>query len=783
VIPGTDKWIGQEKDEVLKFELEVIFGRRERPQEEEDQIIGREEDAAAYISKDRFESSKDLGLTTMDPTHQTPSEKERLSMKVFTASLLYAEHADRGDLALVALKQSLSLNPHLSEAWYKMGCYYMMHQSTEKAVEALQQCVKLSPLFVQAYSDLAAALMVLKNYDRALSILIRAAEINPTNLPVLYNKAICHQTRGDWKDAITTYEKILHIINVERSSLEKDPDVIDTSARVNERSVVFYLANCYTTAESMTPVLDNKPKNFYYEKSRLVLEAFLDREPKDDKAFCLLGHVYSELQMAEGAAEAFQNAVNNNPENIDAQANLGMMLYSLGKFQKSLVHIEHALELDASLYQLHMHAAHVHRTMGNFEQAIRHYQKALEGSPAGASEAHVYLAVLLFNGSQFERAKHHLDEAIKYFPQSIEVHYYLAKYHKMTKQAVPARSHFEMAYRLTIASMPSGLKQCFEYLEQGNHEAFSKAIHLELTDASLVQTQTSYLAMPDLDTTDTTVGTLAQYLSNNSASLLKEMGRLADAIRVYQAVLAAFPKFIPAIMNLAETYEVAGLGDKAIEQYATAVEIDPKMTDAQVHLGSSYAARGDFEKALPLLQAAVQSNRNNISAWHTLADCQVELGQYRSAQQSYNMVIRMDPGESDAHVGIGVSYYHLKRFKDAEMSYQQAIEVSNGQNHLAYYNLSSALFAQMRPTEAMQALHKTIEIEPDFAHAHLDIALTLLEENSNLTQGAGTGGGKQLSPEQMETVVKHLNKAMELDPSLRERVPTKYHRLIKSAHR
>lgn len=716
------------------------------------------------IDEQLVEHSSQLHLTTFNPQHSSPTSEERLGLKVFAVAALYLESESHFPQALLALKHALSLNPYIADAWYKLGSVHMLNRAPEAAVEALERCVAIAPRFLPAIPDLAAALMVLKNFNKAIHYLQKSLDLDPAHLPSLYNKAVCHQSLEDWREAIRCYELILkhhnaHLRNVQRSSGQ-----VQYHTNVNIPGVVHALTGCYNAAEASR--LDDMPTDYYKKKIVDMLEEYLVDEPKDERALCLLGCTYTELQQYEPAKESFQSALICNPECLDAHANLGMLLYSEGHLDSALSHLQHAIELDGSLFQLHINIGHVHRFKGSSEEAVLHYRKAIEINSQASGDAFMHLGILLFYAGQLTSAKQYLDEAVKFFPESTEVHYHLALFYKMAaRNLVAARSHFDVAYRLTIASMPSSQRMSFKLLDDGNYTAFASSLYQELTDSAHTQTSQPVQIARALDTS-TARGTPAQLTSINAASLLNEMGRVADAIRVYQAVLSASPRYVPALFNIAKAYEATGAIDKAIEHLSLTVEYEPKMTEALVALGNLLAGLGDFERAVPFLQRAVDANRYNVSAWHALADCQVELGHYRTAQQSYNHVTRLNPKEADAHVGIGICFYHLQRFKDAEMAYRQAIELSNGQNPLSFYNLSSTLLALFRVEEALDSLRTTISIDPTFSHAHLDYAITLFENT------------KSPSSTIISEVTHHLATSLQLEPALLERVPKSMTQLV-----
>jgi len=59
---------------------------------------------------------------------------------------------------------------------------------------------------------------------------------------------------------------------------------------------------------------------------------------------------------------------------------------------------------------------------------------------------------------------------------------------------------------------------------------------------------------------------------------------VAGALRVFQLNVGFFPDSPNAYDSLAEAYEAAGLGDKAVENYEKVLELDPRNRHASAAL-------------------------------------------------------------------------------------------------------------------------------------------------------------------------------------------------------
>src|SRR5215208_4408308 len=119
------------------------------------------------------------------------------------------------------------------------------------------------------------------------------------------------------------------------------------------------------------------------------------------------------------------------------------------------------------------------------------------------------------------------------------------------------------------------------------------------------------------------------------ATRLHEAGKLEEAIRAYQSILATSPGRADVRSNLGAAYSRLGRYEDAIGQYKQALALDPRNQAIRFNLSLAYYKAAWFAEAAAELSrfvaAAPADLPERLNAVLLLADCQVRLGEYRKA--------------------------------------------------------------------------------------------------------------------------------------------------------
>jgi tetratricopeptide (TPR) repeat protein len=129
-----------------------------------------------------------------------------------------------------------------------------------------------------------------------------------------------------------------------------------------------------------------------------------------------------------------------------------------------------------------------------------------------------------------------------------------------------------------------------------------------------------------------------------------------------------------------------------------------------------------LEKAVTIYPQFVQANL-------MLGTAYMDLGQWEKAEQTLKRTVELDPKAANALLALGELYLRQKKDAEAEKSLLQGLQIEDRsfQGHLSlgrlYWSMASKIKddTQARPSleKAYEQVKKALELNPDFAQAHL----------------------------------------------------------------
>ena len=105
---------------------------------------------------------------------------------------------------------------------------------------------------------------------------------------------------------------------------------------------------------------------------------------------------------------------------------------------------------------------------------------------------------------------------------------------------------------------------------------------------------------------------------NNLGLLLKDQGRIEEAMEHYHKALQINPNAAITLDDLGMALIAKGQFDEAIENFRQAIQINPNYAAALDNLGIALAAKGRFDEAIENYYKAIQINPNSAPALYNL---------------------------------------------------------------------------------------------------------------------------------------------------------------------
>ena len=232
--------------------------------------------------------------------------------------------------------------------------------------------------------------------------------------------------------------------------------------------------------------------------------------------------------------------------------------------------------------------------------------------------------------------------------------------------------------------------------------------------------------------------------------VLHRQGRLAEAAKIYEEILAADKAHVAALHCLGGLAYQMGNLERAVTLITDAVRINPKIAaadacrgaalnrldrhdealavsdetirlkpdfaEAHYNRGNAFYGLGRFAEALASYDRTIALRANFAEAWSNRGNAFQQLGHADDALASCDRAIALQPKYAPGHFNRGNALYDLKRWDEALASYDKAIAL-NPNYAQAHYNRGKTLYDLKRLDEAIASYDRAIALKPDYIQA------------------------------------------------------------------
>ncbi|WP_448168450.1 tetratricopeptide repeat protein [Burkholderia ambifaria] len=210
------------------------------------------------------------------------------------------------------------------------------------------------------------------------------------------------------------------------------------------------------------------------------------------------------------------------------------------------------------------------------------------------------------------------------------------------------------------------------------------------------------------------------------------LGLLACQLKQYDAGLALMERSLAArpdasyFNNLGNMLRECGRLDDAIAHYRRAVALRPDYPEAHNNLGNALRDARDPAEAMQSCSRAIELRPGYAEAYNNLGNVLQDLGELDAAAASYGKAIAFHPAYAEAHSNLGNVLRTQDRHADAIVQYRRAIEL-NPALRVAHRGLAIALRATDDFDGALE--HARAGLEPDDAEGHCALGRSLRSMN------------------------------------------------------
>ncbi|WP_322027020.1 tetratricopeptide repeat protein [Burkholderia sp. BCC1977] len=250
------------------------------------------------------------------------------------------------------------------------------------------------------------------------------------------------------------------------------------------------------------------------------------------------------------------------------------------------------------------------------------------------------------------------------------------------------------------------------------------ACQLKQYDAGIALMERSLVERPD-----------ASYF-NNLGNMLRESGRLDDAIAHYRRAVGLRPDYPEAHNNLGNALRDAREPAAAMHSCTRAIELRPGYAEAHNNLGNALLDLGDLDGAASHYGRAIELDASMAIAHVNLSCVCRRQMRYAEALAHAQGAIRLAPNLGDAHNSAGNAYHALEQLDAAQASYRLAVTL-NPADAGACHNLSVVLLKLHRLDEALAYCRQALQAGAPTALMHVNLG-DILRAQGNVAAAVRT---------------------------------------------
>jgi len=220
----------------------------------------------------------------------------------------------------------------------------------------------------------------------------------------------------------------------------------------------------------------------------------------------------------------------------------------------------------------------------------------------------------------------------------------------------------------------------------------------------------------------------------NSQAALQEAlahhqaGRIPEAERIYERILASEPRHADALHLLGVAAHQSGEHGRAIALISEAVEAVSGNALFLNNLGEAHRALGEWERAAECYRRCLSVDPRNAPAHNNLGLVHAAENRLDLAETSFRAALALSPEDPEVHANLGDVLARGGQVAGAITCFQRAVELAPGLAPV-HGRLGQLLLDARRASEAAESFGRVLALQPGDADAHAGLAGALLEEH------------------------------------------------------
>ncbi len=477
---------------------------------------------------------------------------------------------------------------------------------------------------------------------------------------------------------------------------------------------VFFLAlACLQVAAGQTSAPQSKERSHVErfstpevraEKAEADANARLAANPNDDSALNSRALARVRLGRNPEAYEDLRRAVSLKPQVSEYQANLGYLLWKIGRPQEAVSAERAALKLDEKNNSAHYQLGRFLVRLGekkDLAEAITELRRALELDPRQYDVRFELIAAYRELGNLAEAAAQ-VDVLQDARPTDPRVFYVTGLLDADRKDLNSALKNFNEAITRDPSLYGAWQDLGLAYGKANRWEEAAKTF-AELTQRQPASIEAAYFHA------------LSLYNSGHGVEAEAEVRR---ALRIDAGAVEAHTLLGIILASRGNA------NSEAADALSQAIALNPNSVDAQFYLGRVQYALKDYGGSVKSLRAATRLNPAHSEARFFLGTVLELAGDSNAAMLEYQELAKRDPNSVMGQLGLGVLLVKQGKLDEALGPLSRAVSL-DPKEFEAHWALGRALALKERYPDAVESFQKAVAIAPARSDAHYQLGLAL----------------------------------------------------------
>jgi tetratricopeptide (TPR) repeat protein len=603
----------------------------------------------------------------------------------FAKARLAAEQGQYND-AINEYKKALELDPGNSSIYSEMADTYLRAQRVQLAVAAAQSAIKADANNVDAHKILASV------YTSMLG--------DTSGQPI---------SQDTINLAIHEFEEIGRIDPTETQSFLMLGRLYQAKGDAKKAEDIYtkLLGNNPGSEEGVTALARLQMDAGNNKEAVALLNKFVEQHDDADSAFEALGQAYANLEQFDKAADAYAKASALDPDNLDLKKALAQALFFGEKLEDAATLYLELLKQDSNDGLALLRLGQIYREQKRFAQSHVYLQQALKDFPDNI-EVHFNMMLLERDEGLLPDALDRVQDILKrtakangrytegekqnrrvFLGHAAQLEETLGRYDdeiatwKELKSIMPTNDGRVDRSIVDAYRASKNLDKALEYCEQALKE-HPDSVTLKLAHADIVaekgHVEEGIKALQQM-----TKGTDDDLeILSTMANIYQRAKKTDEAQSIAETIVKQFPDNSGAYFQQGAIYERGKKYTEAERAFRKALEIEKDNPAVLNYLGYMLADRGvKLDEAISLIQRAVNQDPTNGAYLDSLGWAYFRQDKLDLAEEYLSKAVKFSGGDATVNDHIGDLYFKTKRFEQAKAAWTKCVQLSNDPDEIA----------------------------------------------------------------------------------------------------